>query len=323
MTTHPLQVGQNQELVLFTSQDGEVSVSAMFQGETIWLTQEQMAQVFEVKRPAITKHLSNIFKTNELDQNSVRSILEHTAADGKNYQTRFYNLDAIIAVGYRVNSKRATQFRIWAASVLRQYILNGYAINDHRLQMLGQVVSILKRTENRLDAAQVLSVVERYTNALELLDAYDHQRIGKPEGIQGDTPLTYEECRAFIDGLKFGHESNLFGNEKDDSFRGSLGAIHQTFDGVAVYPSIEEKAAHLLYFVVKNHSFTDGNKRIGAALFLYYLDKNRMLLTSDGQKRMADHTLVALTVMIAESRPAERELMINLVMTFLTEPGHD
>lgn len=308
-----------QELVLFTSQDGAVSVSATFDRETIWLTQDQMAQVFEVQRPAITKHLSNIFKAGELTEETTCSILEHMGqGDTRAYATKYYNLDAIIAVGYRVNSKRATQFRIWATNVLRQYILKGYALNDTRLQTLGQVVRVLRRAENRLDARQVLSVIERYTAALNLLDAYDHQRIHKPKGTPADAPLTYEECRAVIDQLGFGRESPLFGNEKDDSFRGTLGAIHQTFDGAPLYPSIEEKAAHLLYFVVKNHSFTDGNKRIGAALFLYYLDKNGLLLTSDGDKRIADHTLVALTLMIAESKPAERDVMINLVMTFLT-----
>jgi len=319
MSTTTINTNIPTELVLFTSRDGEVSVSARLDRETVWLTQDQMAQVFEVQRPAVTRHLRNIFKTDELDRNSVRSILEHTAADGKVYNTQFYNLDAIIAVGYRVNSKRATQFRVWATAVLRDYILKGYAVNDTRLKTLGQVVSILKRTENQLDAKQVLSVVERYTAALDLLDAYDHQRIGKPKGTRADTPLTYEESRSFIDTLRFGGESALFGNEKDDSFKSSLGAIYQTFDGKEVYPTVEEKAAHLLYFVVKNHSFTDGNKRIGAGLFLYFLDKCGRLLTASGAKRIADHTLVALTVMIAESKPAEREIMVNLVMVFLSD----
>ena len=314
-TEHPL--------VLFTSKDGAVTVPTRLERETLWLTQDQMAQVFEVKRPAITKHLANIFKTQELDEESTCSILEHMGQNGaRAYATRFYSLDAIIAVGYRVNSKRATQFRIWATSVLRDYILKGYAINDARLKTLGQVVSILKRADNQLDAAQVLSVVERYTTALDLLDAYDHQRIGKPKGRKGKTQLTYDECRRFIDAMRFGNESALFGNEKDDSFKGSLGAIYQTFGGKELYPTVEEKAANLLYFVVKNHSFSDGNKRIGAAIFLYFLDKSRRLFTKAGEKRIADHTLVALTVMIAESKPAERELMVNLVMTFLLDDVH-
>jgi prophage maintenance system killer protein len=307
-------------LVLFTSPDGVVTVPTRLDHDTLWLTQEQMAQVFEVKRPAITKHLSNVFKEKELNEKSICSILEHMGQrDSRNYATKYYNLDAIIAVGYRVNSRRATQFRIWATAVLRDYMLKGYALNQQRLKTLGQVVSILKRADKQLDAKQVLSVVERYTSALELLDAYDHQRIGKPKGRKGRSRLTYPECRSFIDEMSFGNASTLFGKEKDESFKGSLGAIYQTFDGKELYPSLEEKAANLLYFIVKNHSFTDGNKRIAAAIFLYFLNKNRMLLTASGAKRIADHTLVALTLMIAESKPVERELMVNLVMTFLTE----
>ena len=307
-------------LALFTSQDGTVTVPTRLERDTLWLTQEQMALVFAVKRPAITKHLSNIFHDKELEEKSTCSILEHVGqGDARTYTTKYYNLDAIIAVGYRVNSRRATQFRIWATGVLRDYLLKGYAHNQSRLKELGQVVRLLKQSGNQLDVRQVLSVVERYTVALELLDAYDHQRIGKPKGRKAKTRLSYEECRRFIDAMKFGDESALFGNEKDESFKGSLGAIYQTFDGKEVYPTVEEKAANLLYFVVKNHSFTDGNKRIGAALFLYFLDKSKRLLLADGQKRITDHTLVALTVMIAASKPAEREIMVNLVMTFLTE----
>jgi len=262
-------------LVLFTSEDGAVSVSATVERETVWLTQAQMAQVFEVKRPAITKHLANIFKTGELDEESTCSILEHMGQGGSRaYATRYYNLDAIIAVGYRVNSRRATQFRIWATGVLRDYMLKGYALNRQRLKVLGQVVTILKRAEKQLDAAQVLDVIERYTDALDLLDDYDHQRIGKPKGRKDRSRLTYDECRRLIDAMRFGSESELFGRERDESFKGSLGAIYQTFDGKEVYPSIEEKAANLLYFIVKNHSFADGNKRIGAALFLHFLNKN-------------------------------------------------
>jgi len=277
------------------------------------------ALAFSFSSAVISRHLRNIFQAGELTRDSACAFFAHTAADGKTYQVEFYSLDAIIAVGYRVNSRRGTQFRIWATQVLRDYILKGFAVNDKRLKTLGKIVRILKRAENRLDAGQVLAVVERYASALDLLDAYDHQRIRKPRGTRGETPLAYDECRRFIDAMRFGNESALFGNEKDESFKGSLGAIYQTFDGKEVYPTVEEKAANLLYFVVKNHAFTDGNKRIGAALFLYFLDKNNRLLTASGAKRIADHTLVALTVMIAESSPSERELMVNLVMTFLAD----
>ncbi len=307
------------EIAIYRAPDGTISLDVRLEHETLWLSQKQMSELFTTERSVITKHLRNIFQTGELDRDSVCAFFAHTAADGKTYQVEFYNLDAILSVGYRVNSRRGTQFRIWATSVLRDYILQGYAVNADRLKTLGKVVRILKRAENRLDAGQVLAVVERYASALDLLDAYDHQRIPKPRGTRGETPLAYDECRRFIDAMRFGNESALFGNEKDESFKGSLGAIYQTFDGKEVYPTVEEKAANLLYFVVKNHAFTDGNKRIGAALFLYFLDKNQRLLTASGEKRIADHTLVALTVMIAESSPAERELMVNLVMTFLAD----
>ena len=307
-------------LVLFTSKDGAVSIQTTLEKETVWLSQAQMADLFGKERSVITKHIRNAMQEGEIDDKSNVHFLHIPLSDKP---VAFYNLDVIISVGYRVKSQRGVEFRIWATSVLRDYILKGYAVNDARLKTLGQVVSILKRADNQLDVAQVLSVVERYTTALDLLDAYDHQRIGKPKGRKGKTRLAYGECRRFIDAMRFGNESSLFGNEKDDSFKGSLGAIYQTFAGKELYPTVEEKAANLLYFVVKNHAFSDGNKRIGAALFLYFLDKSRRLFTKAGEKRIADHTLVALTVMIAESKPAERELMVNLVMTFLAEDGHD
>lgn len=306
-------------LVLFTSKDGAVTVPATLERETVWLSQGQMSALFGKERSVITKHIRNAINEGEITEDQVCANFAHTASDGKTYQVAFYNLDVIISVGYRVKSQRGVEFRRWATSVLRDYMLKGYALNQQRLKALGQVVSILKRADKQLDAKQVLSVVERYTSALELLDAYDHQRIGKPKGRKGRSRLTYPECRSFIDEMSFGNASTLFGKEKDESFKGSLGAIYQTFDDKELYPSLEEKAANLLYFIVKNHSFTDGNKRIAAAIFLYFLNKNRMLLTASGAKRIADHTLVALTLMIAESKPVERELMVNLVMTFLTE----
>ncbi len=310
-------------LVLFTSEDGAVSVSATVERETVWLTQAQMAVLFDKERSVITKHIRNAIREGEVDGQQVCANFAHTAPDGKTYQVAFYNLDVIISVGYRVKSQRGVEFRRWATTVLRDYMLKGYALNRQRLKVLGQVVTILKRAEKQLDAAQVLDVVERYTAALDLLDDYDHQRIGKPKGRKARSRLTYDECRRLIDAMRFGSESELFGRERDESFKGSLGAIYQTFDGKEVYPSIEEKAANLLYFIVKNHSFADGNKRIGAALFLHFLNKNGALLTEDGHKRLADHTLVALTILIAESKPAERETMLNLVMTFLAEDGQE
>ena len=219
----------------------------------------------------------------------------------------------IISVGYRVKSNRGVEFRRWANSVLKEYILKGYAVNDRRLEQLGQIIRIMDRAVNQLDAKQVLSVVENYRTALDLLDDYDHQTMEKPEGNQATYVLTYEECRRVIDEMRFAAESDIFGNEKDDSFKGSIGAIYQSFGGADVYPTLEEKAANLLYFVTKNHSFSDGNKRIAATMFLYFLDRNQALYT-DGVKRIDDYTLVALTIMIAESRPEEKEMMIRVIL---------
>ena len=227
-----------------------------------------------------------------------------------------YSLDVIISVGYRVKSQRGVEFRRWANSVLKEYILKGYAVNDKRINQLGQIVQIMKRAENQLDAQQVLSVVESYSAALDMLDDYDHQTMSKPKGNKATYVLSYEECREVIDKMKFASDSDLFGNEKDDSFKGSIGAIYQSFGGKDLYPSLEEKAANLLYFVTKNHSFSDGNKRIAATMFLYFLDKNGALFV-EGSKRIADFTLVALTIMIAESKPEEKEMMVNVIMNCL------
>jgi len=240
---------------------------------------------------------------------------------GKNtnqvYKTDVYNLDVVISVGYRVHSLRGVEFRRWATSVLREYIVNGYAVNRRRLAQLGQAVEVMKRVSNALDAEQVLDVVKSYSAALDLLDGYDHQTIGKPSTKARSVELTYAECRAFIDDMKFAGASALFGNEKDGSFKSALGAVYQSFGGKDLYPSAQEKAANLLYLVTKNHGFSDGNKRIAAGLFLFFLKRNKLLIRKDGSKRIADHTLVALTVMIAESKPSEKEMMVKLVMNFL------
>lgn len=223
----------------------------------------------------------------------------------------------IISVGYRVKSKRGVEFRRWANAVLKQYILRGYALNDTRLQQLGQVLQLMKRTESSLDAKQVLSVVEKFNEALTLLDSYDHQNMPRPQGTGATYVLTYEECRRVIDDMRFGEESSLFGKEKDDSFKGSIGNIYQSFGGQDIYPTLEEKAANLLYFTTKNHSFFDGNKRIAATMFLYFLDRNGALF-ANGEKLIEDHTLVALTIMIAESRPEEKEMMVSVIMNCIS-----
>ena len=233
--------------------------------------------------------------------------------EGVKQSVAFYSLDVILGVGYRVNSKRGIAFRKWANSVLKQYIMQGYAINSRRMNQLGEVLRIMKRTENRLDANQVLSVIEKYSVALDLLDDYDHQAMKRPKGNDAIYILTYEECRSIINQMKFGERSDLFGNEKDDSFKGSIGNIYQSFAGQEIYPALEEKAANLLYLVTKNHSFSDGNKRIAATMFLFFLDKNGILF--DGNTKLIDdHTLVALTIMIAESKPDEKEMMVSVIM---------
>ncbi|MCQ4765281.1 RhuM family protein [Cloacibacillus evryensis] len=303
------------EIILYQAHDGSVKLEVQTDGETVWLNRNQMAVLFDRDVKTIGKHVNNALKE-ELDGDSVVANFAITAADGKTYNTEHYSLDMIISVGYRVKSRRGVDFRRWAGKVLKDYVMKGYAVNDRRMAQLGAAIRILRRAENRLDAKQVLSVVESYTAALDILDDYDHQKINKPDGRKAEYVLSYDECRRFIDMMKFADDSPLFGNEKDDSFKSSLGAIYQSFGGEELYPSVEEKAANLLYFVTKNHSFSDGNKRIAAAIFLYFLDKNGILF-HNGQKLLDDYTLVAVTIMIAESKPQEKETMTALVMNFL------
>ena len=303
------------EIVLFESSDNAIKLEVAVNQETVWLSQSQMTLLFGVDRTVITRHVNNIFKEGELEQESNVQKMHIANADRP---TQFYNLDVIISVGYRVKSQRGVEFRRWANAVLKQYLLQGYAVNRSRLAQMGKMLRIMKRSEQMLDAPQVLSVIQKYNNALELLDDYDHQVLKRPQGHSSTYVLTYEECRELIASMRFGSESDLFGNEKDDSFKGSIGNIYQSFGGRDVYPSLEEKAANLLYLVTKNHSFSDGNKRIAAAVFLYFLDKNNALFSADGEKVIDDHTLVALIIMIAESRRDEKELMISVIMNCLS-----
>lgn len=310
-------MNKKKELVVFETEDNKVRLEVSVEDETVWLTQAQMTQLFETSKQNVSLHINNCFKEGELDKDSVVKDFLTTAADGKKYKTKYYNLDVTISVGYRVKSKRGVEFRRWANSVLKQYILQGYAINDNRIAQLGEVIQIMKRTQNALDSQQVLNVIQKYSKALNLLDSYDHQTMERPKGNVATYELTYEECMDVISQMRFGDESDLFGKEKDDSFRGSIGNIYQSFAGKELYPSLEEKAAHLLYFVTKNHSFLDGNKRIAATMFLYFLDKNGVLFM-EGEKLIDDHTLVALTIMIAESKPEEKEMMITVIMNCLS-----
>lgn len=305
---------ENQKsIVLFETEDKSISLPVKIEDETVWLNTNQMGQLFQRDEKTIRKHVNNVFEEREVDR---ENNTQNLRVVGVKQQVAFYSLDVIISVGYRVKSQRGVEFRRWANSVLKQYILRGYAVNNNRMRQLNEVIRIMKRTENSLDARQILSVIEKYNTALELLDSYDHQTMERPKGNDATYVLTYEECKEAIACMSFGNDSELFGKEKDDSFKGSIGNIYQSYAGQEIYPSLEEKAANLLYLVTKNHSFYDGNKRIAATMFLYFLDKNGVLF-ADGEKLIDDHTLVALTIMIAESRPEEKEMMISVIMNCL------
>jgi len=303
------------ELILFESQDKSILLNVPLRNDSVWLNRNQMAELFDRDVKTIGRHIGNALHEEVEAEATVAKFATVQQEGGRRVERsiEYYNLDVIISVGYRVKSQRGVEFRKWANNVLRQYIMQGYAVNHNRIKELGEVIRIMKRTQNSLDARQVLTVIERYSTALDLLDDYDHQTMKRPDGNAATYVLTYEECRAVIDSMRFGNDSSLFGNEKDDSFKGSIGNIYQSFAGQEMYPTLEEKAANLLYFVTKNHSFSDGNKRIAAAMFLYFLDKNGVLF-DEGKKLIDDHALVALTIMIAESKPEEKEMMISVIM---------
>lgn len=312
------------EIILFESSDGVVTlpVEVDVPHNEVWLTRQQMAQLFDRDVKTIGKHINNALKEELFEQvNQTVANFATVQVEGDRNVSRIiehYSLDMILSVGYRVKSQRGVEFRRWATDVLRRYLIDGYAENRHRLRELGKVANIISRLpEGDVSMRQVLDIMQSYARALDLLDDYDHQSISKPEGKHEAYVLSYEECCDVIAGMRFGNESSLFGVEKDDSFRASIGDIYAGFAGQEAYPSVEEKAANLLYFVVKNHSFLDGNKRIAAALFLYFLDRNGMLFNAAGEKLLADEVLVALTIMLAESRPDEKEAMVRLVMNFL------
>ncbi len=318
------------EIIIYQTEDGQAKLDVRLEQETIWLSLDQIAVLFGRDKSVISRHLNNVFKSQELLRDSVVAKNATTASDGKTYMVDYYNLDAIISVGYKVNSKRGTEFRIWATQVLKDHIVKGYTVNEKRLRdenarlkELQETVDLLGRIIDQRqlagqEAEGLLKVVADYSQALKLLDDYDYSRL-----TIGDVTdkarfvITYEAARSAIDKLASSFDSTLFGREKDDSFKGSLGAIYQTFDGKEVYPSIEEKAAHLLYFVVKNHSFVDGNKRIAASLFLWFLDANGILYRNDRDKRIGDNALVALTLMIAESKSEEKDVIIKVVVNLI------
>ncbi|MFH1130918.1 MAG: RhuM family protein [Pseudomonadota bacterium] len=314
------------EVIIYQSAGNAPSLEVRLEKESIWLNLNQIATLFERDKSVISRHLSNVYREGELVRDSVVAFFATTAADGKTYQVEYFNLDAILSVGYRVNSKRGTQFRIWATGVLRKHLVEGYTANERRLQELRQTLSLVENVLERYsvssdEAQALLRVVTDYAGALDLLDDYDHKRVKASGGMpQPAIGITYKEALRIIAGLRkrFG-ASELFGLEKDESLHSSLDAVMQTFDSKDVYPSLEDKAAHLLYFLVKNHSFADGNKRIAAALFLWFMQKNKVLLKTDGSHRIADNALVAITLMIAESRPVEKDIMCRLVTQLISE----
>ncbi|OGR75933.1 MAG: cytochrome C biogenesis protein CycH [Elusimicrobia bacterium GWC2_64_44] len=321
------------EVVFYADKVKGVKLELKLINDTLWLDAHKICAIFGVERPAIVKHINNIYKTGELEEKSTCSILEQVAADGKLRKMNLYNLDMVISVGYRVNSWRATQFRIWATNILKRHLVDGYTLNQKLLKdkeekflafqraiKLIETVKTRKPLEYR-EAMGLLDVIRDYSRAMGLLDDYDHNRVAV-KGVRRGSGfrLTYELALRAVAQLQPGAGgSTLFGREKDKSFAGSVAAIYQTFSGKELYPSAEEKAAHLLYFVVKNHSFVDGNKRIAAALFLWFLEKNRLLYRADGSKRLADNALVALTLMIAESSPQDKDLIARLVVNLINK----
>ena len=308
------------EIILFETRDNEITLSVPVDGETVWLTQAQMAELYATTKQNISLHANNCFKEGELDKNSVVKDFLTTANDGKKYKMKYYNLDVIISVGYRVKSKRGVEFRRWANSVLKKYIMDGYAINEKRLSALEKTVDIQTRMlADALDVEEsdILRAVSQYTEALILLDQYDHQCIKKPEGADPLYRITYKECMDMVEHMKDSFETDVFGVEKEvGKVDGIIAAIYQTAFGQDAYPSLEEKAANLLYFMIKDHPFADGCKRIAASLFLEFLVRNSALYR-DGRKRIGDGELVAITLMIAESDPEEKDIMVKLVMNLL------
>ena len=322
------------KIIIYQTEDGQTQIDVRLENETVWLTQAQMAELFETDRTSIVRHINNIYRTDELEREATCAKIAQIQIEGKRTVKRnipYFNLDMIISVGYRVNSMRGVKFRQWANRILKEYLMKGYAINERirkdQIGELRQLVGMLGRTiQNQPllsndETNALFEVVTNYTYALDTLDNYDYERLTIDKTTKEEPfHATYENAMEAINGLreKFGG-SALFGNEKDESFKSSIGQIYQTFGGEELYPSVEEKAAMLLYLVTKNHSFSDGNKRIAATLFLWFLNNNHILYREDGSKRLADNTLVALTLMIAESKTEEKDVMVKVVMNLINQ----
>ncbi len=313
------------EIILFENQNVKLEVN--MKDETVWLSLEQMAKLFDRDRTVVTRHINNIFKEGELVQNEVCAKFAHTTKHGAlkdKTQTReldFYNLDMIISVGYRVKSKNGVIFRKWATKVLKDYMIKGYAVNQKRLEYLEKTVKLINiagRIDSDLkdnEAKEIIKVINEYSNALNLLDDYDHKRVTKPKGTRNEQKVTYEECIDIINKLKFNSDSELFALERDNGLASIINNIYQSFDGKDLYPTVEEKAANFLYLITKNHTFIDGNKRIAATLFIYFLNFYNILY-KENEQVINNNTLVAITLLIAQSNPKEKEIIIDLVMNF-------
>ncbi|HRH40817.1 MAG TPA: RhuM family protein [Pyrinomonadaceae bacterium] len=324
----------NSEIILYESNDGRVKIDVRLENETVWLTLNQIAELFKRDKSVISRHLKNVFDSDELDKNSVVAKNATTATDGKTYQVEYFNLDAILSVGYRVNSKRGTQFRQWASNRLKDYLIKGYSLNEKRLAEnlaeLETAVRAIKQVgegeELKLSEAKgLIELISNYTNSFILLNRFDKQEL---ESDSLNTNITYEikhdEAVSAVEELKRlliekNEASELFGNQKDHSFAGTLGSIVQTFGGEYLYPSIEEQAAHLLYFIIKNHPFSDGNKRIGSFLFVWFLEKNKHRFNQKGELKISENALTALALLIAQSNPNDKELMIKLVINLISD----
>ena len=312
------------EILLFENQDVKLEVN--MKDDSVWLTQGQMAELFNTSRTNIIEHISNIYSDEELDKNSTCQDFRQVRKEGKRTVTRtisFYNLDMIISVGYRVNSKQGIIFRKWATSILKDYMIKGYAVNQKRLEYLEKTVMLIdiaSRINTEIqgtEAQEIIKVINNYSNALNLLDDYDHKRIIKPNGTINENKINYEDCMNIVNKLKFNSDSDLFALERDNGVEAIIFDIYQTFDGKNLYSSIEEKAANFLYLIIKNHVFIDGNKRIAATLFIYFLEFYN-LLYKDGKQVIDNNTLVAITLLIAQSNPKEKEILVDLVMNFLS-----
>ena len=305
------------EIILFENQNVKLEVN--MRDETVWLTQEQMAKLFGKDRTVITRHINNIFKDGELDEKSNVQKMHFANSDRP---VSLYNLDVIISVGYRVKSQNGVIFRKWANKVLKDYLLKGYAVNQKRLEYLEKTIKLIDiagRIDTELkgtEAQEIIKVINSYSNALNLLDDYDHKRITKPNGTKDNKKITYEDCMDIVNKLKFNSDSALFALERDEGLKAIIGTIYQSFDGNDLYSSIQEKAANFLYLITKNHTFIDGNKRIAATLFIYFLEFYGILY-NENEQIIDNNTLVAVTLLIAQSDPKEKDILIDLVMNFL------